>query len=81
MTYDNLKAELQNVPVLNNEMQEQAYYFLYDIMRWTSEDLITNTMKDLIVNCFAIISIPEFNKRDYNTIKSELGKAGWKINK
>jgi hypothetical protein len=78
MTYNDLKKELKTLPLLNNEIQNRAYSLLEDILRWTPEDLITKSMEDLIINCFAIISIYNFNNRDFNYIKNELEKAGWK---
>lgn len=77
MTYEQLKIELKNISYLNSDIQNKAYTLLEDMIRWTPEKLITKSMQDLIINCFAIISIYEFNKRDFNTIKSELNKAGW----
>jgi hypothetical protein len=77
MTFIQLKKELKTLPFLNNPIQNRAYSLLDDIIRWTPEESITKSMEDLIINCFAIISIYGFNARDYSYIKSELDKAGW----
>lgn len=79
LTYEQLKIELRDKSYLNSEIQNRAYTLLDDMISRTSEKLITKSMQDLIVNCFAIISVYDFNNRDFNTIKSELNKAGWKI--
>ena len=79
LTYKQLKKELKTLPLLDNFIQHRAYSLLDDIIRWTPEELITKSMEDLIINCFALISIYNFNNRDYNTIKTELNKAGWYV--
>lgn len=79
LTYEQLKIELKDQSYLNSDIQNKAYTLLDDMINRTSEKLITKSMQDLIVNCFAIISVYDFNNRDFNTIKSELNKAGWKI--
>lgn len=79
LTYEQLKIELKDQSYLNSDIQNKAYTLLDDMISRTSEKLITKSMQDLIVNCFAIISVYDFNNRDFNTIKSELNKAGWKI--
>ena len=78
MTYEELKIELKDISYLNSGIQNKAYLLLEDMINCTPKELATKSMQDLMINCFAIISMFNFNKRDYNTIKFELNKVGWK---
>lgn len=76
MIYEDLKSEIDNIR-LNSEMNIKIRNLFADTIIFTPQRIINQEMKDLIVKCFAIASIPNISNRDLNYIKNELVTAGF----
>ena len=78
MNYEDLQSHIKLDDLyVDNELNIKIRDLFTNCIMFTPKRIITEAMKDLIVKCFAIASIPNFNNKDLNYIKSELKNAGF----